>query len=325
MFGAYMAVFASALWSARGHLKDVARRALAAGPEAPNPDEPMAYRTALFGALFGASALIFFSKLAGMPPLLGVLFFGVYFAIAFAVTRMRAELGPPTHDLHFIGPNASLFSILGSANIDRHAMGVFTLYYWFNRAYRCHPSPHVMEGYKMARDAGLSPRGLPVLMVLAGVVGILSTAWTVLHVSYQMGAAARIHGWSSLGFGGEAFAKLNNWITTPTPPDVNAIVGMVSGFLFASLLAVLRKGVSGFPFHPLGYALSGGWSMMWAWPSLFVAWVLKVSILRYGGLRAYRAALPLFFGAIVGDMAVGAFWSLLGLLADAPTYSIWNG
>ena len=325
MFGAFMAVLIASLWSARGHLREVIAAALAKEKEENDPNEPMSYRFALFGALFGYVALVAFSAAAGMPVFLSVLFFLVYFAIALAVTRMRAELGPPTHDLHFVGPNATLFSIFGSANIDRHSMGVFTLFYWFNRAYRAHPMAHELEGFQMARLSGLSPRRMPFVMVVAGIIGIFFTCWVTLDISYRLGAAAQIHGWSSLGAGNEAYTRLNNWISQPSPPDIPAMGGMIVGFLFAGMLIVARQSVYGLPFHALGYALSGGWSMMWASLSLFLAWLIKLTILRFGGLRAYRLGLPFFFGLIVGDMMMGAFWSILGLWMDIPIYSIWSG
>ncbi len=327
MFGGYIAVCVFALWSARGALKQIWRRALSddATPDPAEAHEPMTYRTAVWGTIAGFTFLVGFGAAAGLPPWIGALFFGVYFAIAVAVTRMRAELGPPTHDLHFIGPNQTLVSVFGTTNLGNPALGVFTLFYWFNRAYRCHPMPLEMEAFKMAQTSGTKMRGLVPALLSAALVGIVSTAWTTLHVSYHLGAAARIHGWASLGYGGEAYTKFAGWVSTPSPPDWGATGGMLAGFGFAALLSVLRRTVLGWPFHALGFALSGGWSMTWAWLSLFVAWVFKAVILRYGGLRGYRAGLPFFFGVIVGDITIGAIWALIGLLFDIPVYSVWSG
>src|SRR5262249_5188000 len=155
---------------------------------------------AVFGAIGGFAFLTVFSYLAGMPVWMAGLFFVIYFAIAVSVTRMRAELGPPTHDLHFIGPDLSLHTQFGARALSENTMGVFTLYYWFNRAYRCHPMPHQLEGFKMAQAGNTSPRGVLWAMMLAALVGIVATFWVTLHVSYRLGAVARIHGWSSYGF-----------------------------------------------------------------------------------------------------------------------------
>ena len=52
---------------------------------------------------------------------------------------------------------------------------------------------------------------------------------------------------------------------------------------------------------------------------------MKALILRYSGLRGYRAGLPFFFGIILGDFLIGGAWTLLALCFDMPIYSLWNG
>ncbi len=325
MFGGYMAICVWALWGARRHLRDVWRKAIGADPHVSDANEPMPFRTAVRGVVGGMIFLILFSYLIGLPVWLAFLFFALYFAIAISVTRMRAELGPPTHDLHFIGPYQSLYTLLGSRNLSPSSMTAFTLYYWFNRAYRCHPMPLQLEGFKMAQTTRTSSRGLLAAMGLASFVGIVTTFWVTLHVSYHLGAAARIHGWASLGFGTEAYTRLSGWLATPSKPDAPTIGGMIAGFFIAATLMLLKMRVYGWPFHALGFAISGGWSMSWAWMSLLIAWVFKALILRYSGLRGYRAGLPFFFGVILGDFLIGGVWTLLGVAFDIPIYSLWSG
>jgi hypothetical protein len=325
MFGAYMAVFAVAIYAARNDLRAILIRAFRRSAQGSDSEEAMGFRTAILGALAGVAFLTVFSYYAGMPIWLGALFFVVYFAIAVAITRMRAELGPPTHDLHFIGPDQSLTTMFGTRGMSGTTLGAMSLYYWFNRAYRCHPMPHQLEGLKMAQLTRTSPRGLLVAMGIAAFIGVIATFWVTLHVSYKLGAAARITGWGSLGYGPEAYNRLASWIQSPLKPNIAGIWAMVVGFAFSGVLMVIRMHVYGWPFHALGFAISGGWSMMWAWLSLFVAWVLKSVVLRYGGLRGYRNGLPFFFGIILGDFVIGGLWTILGLLMDIPIHSLWSG
>jgi hypothetical protein len=46
-------------------------------------------------------------------------------------------------------------------------------------------------------------------------------------------------------------------------------------------------------------------------PALFLAWLIKLLLLRYGGLRAHRTALPVFLGLLVGDATVTLLRQLL--------------
>ncbi len=76
----------------------------------------------------------------------------------------------------------------------------------------------------------------------------------------------------------------------------------------------------GFPLSPSAYVLNLTWANELFWLDLLIAWVLKASVLRYGGIKLYRTALPFFLGLILGDFVTGAFWSLVGLGLGAEIY-----
>ncbi len=46
-------------------------------------------------------------------------------------------------------------------------------------------------------------------------------------------------------------------------------------------------------------------------PAIFIAWLVKLMLLRYGGLRAHNVAKPLFLGFIVGNAVTGLTWTLV--------------
>ena len=43
-------------------------------------------------------------------------------------------------------------------------------------------------------------------------------------------------------------------------------------------------------------------------------------ILKYGGVWAYRKAVPFFLGLILGEYVVACGWSILGIILRMPTY-----
>ena len=55
-----------------------------------------------------------FCKAAGMSIWVMLMFFGIYFAVSTTVTRLRAELGAPVHDLLYIGPDEMIPAIFGT-------------------------------------------------------------------------------------------------------------------------------------------------------------------------------------------------------------------
>jgi len=56
------------------------------------------------------------------------------------------------------------------------------------------------------------------------------------------------------------------------------------------------------------------------WMPLFLAWCCKAALFRYGGFSAYKKAIPLFLGLIIGDFVSGAIWNLLGLCFGWQVY-----
>ena len=78
------------------------------------------------------------------------------------------------------------------------------------------------------------------------------------------------------------------------------------------------------PFHPGGYVLTTGAGFGREWFAVFISWAFKATILKTGGVRLYRKAVPLFLGLILGDYTLGCVWSLIGIAFGLPTYGVWH-
>jgi hypothetical protein len=313
VFGAYIGVAMAALWVSRGYL----RRAVSSPP---SPGDPISPRLAALGAALGFAGLCAFFVALGLPVWLAAAAFLLYFAVALGVTRMRAELGPPAHDLHFAGPDVVLTTAFGTAAFAPKQLAVLTLFFWFNRAYRSLPMPHQLEAMKMTERRGLPPSAFLPALLLAAPLGSLAGFWAHLHMGYSMGASSKLVG-HMVSFGWEAFGRLDTWLRNPQGPDLSSVAAMGAGCSFTLFLQAMSLRFVGWPFHPLGYALAGSWSMNTIWLPTMLAWAAKSLVCRYGGLRAHRRALPFFLGLILGDYVVGCGWGLIGWALGIPYYS----
>ena len=207
--------------------------------------------------------------------------------------------------------------------MSRGSLVMLSMLFWFNRAYRSHPSPLQLEAFKMGERAGMNYKRLFWAMAIATVVGTLAAFWANLHHLYKHGAGALPWPSVPLVFGGEPMLRLDQWLKTPLPPNMNVAKAVGVGFSVTVLLNSLRMRLPWWPLHPVGYAISSSWSMHLLWVCMFIAWLLKLLILRYGGLRLYRAALPFFLGVILGECVVGGIWTLIGGMLQIPTYAFW--
>jgi hypothetical protein len=324
--GGFIGIALTSLFLARHHLSAVWRHLWEPGKyPAGDDDSPLSYRLAAGGVVVGSVLLFAFLWTAGVPPLLVVAFYLIYFAIAVTVTRLRAELGPPVHDLHKTGPDAILPTVFGPTAFDQRTLAVFGLCGGFNRAYRSLAMPIQLEAMAASARAGTDSRPLLAVLFALGFLGPLCAFWALLHFGYTVGAASGAVGPPNVYqiFGSEPWVRYTSQLRAPRPPGVGEGVAVLVGVAFSVLLNVLRVRVLGFPLHPVGYAVSSSWGMNVLWMPLFLAWLAKTLLLRYGGLPLYRRALPLCYGVILGECVVGSLWTLLGMFTDIPTYGFW--
>jgi hypothetical protein len=76
------------------------------------------------------------------------------------------------------------------------------------------------------------------------------------------------------------------------------------------------------PLHPFGYALANTYTMESVWLPFFIAWLFKVTALRYGGGSFYRASIPFFLGLIAGDLFGGGLCTLVACFSQVSAYPI---
>ena len=294
------------------------RASAASAPEA------LSDRAALIGIVVGMAGLLFFCLAAGVAWWVAAIFFAVYFATITVITRIRAELGPPVHDFHFMGPDSMLPRVLSTASLRQPDMAFFTFGYGLTRAHRSDTMPVGLEGLQMAHTRQLEARRMFGAIMLATVIGTLGAFWAFEHQAYQMGAAAKFN--QGVGQAQEGFTRMSNWVggSVDARPNGAATGAMGIGLLTTIVLFALRIRYYGFPFHPIGYAVSSSWAIHLVWMPLLIAWVLKGLTMRYGGLRLYRLFIPFFLGLALGDCVMGSGWSLLSLALNTRTYNFFG-
>ncbi len=312
--GAYLGLCIFALWMSRHHLKKVLQYCFRTRPFSASPQNQLSlsYQMAVGGLAAGGIFIIMFCLQMQMSLGIVVLFFAIWFAIGVAITRLRAELGSPVHDLHFIGPDEILPSMVGVHRIGPTNLVGFSYLYVLNRAHRSHAMPHQLEGFKIAEVVGTPLGRLTILMFLSSLLGVVASFIAFLTTSYKIG--------SDEWFANESFRRLENWLTAMPSPDFPAVVFVILGFGGTILLSMLRMRFLWWNLHPVGYAISGSWAINPMIGSIFVGWLLKWIVLKYGGRRWHHAVIPLFLGVILGEFLGGTLWSILGIALKKSMY-----
>lgn len=297
------------------------RQAIGKKGDPADTQERRSIRWGIFGIVGGMFFIMIFCQRAGMSIWVVPIFFAIYFAISTAITRIRAELGSPAHDLHHAGPDQLMPMFFGVRRFEPADLTIFSLFWGFNRAYRSHPMPHQLEAFKMAERANIDNMKLAFAIMLAVAVGSIAGFWAFLHLGYKVGMATRAAFPSITHFGREPFDQLQRWLSNPGGANYIGSSFLGVGFLFAVFLMAMRVRFFWWPFHPAGYAISGSWAMNLFWASFFFSWLMKGLVLKYGGIKAHRKLIPFCLGLILGQYVTGSLWDILGIILKIPTYS----
>jgi hypothetical protein len=315
--GAMVAIGLWALWIARSHLARVGR--VVFSRRAGDADEPLSYRLALLGFVVTFVGMVYFTHAAGCRWFIGVGIIAGILGYYLVWARLRAETGLGftmfPMELEFLlntpfGP--SFFKLREAITIMSmrwtYGQGFGTIYEVI--------SGNTLETFKIADAAGINSRRLTRALMLGFLVTLVVGGFAILTGIYRYGwlnLDGLRSGWlgpQSIGDGGRIIWRL---LYHPPGSDVSGLAAMGFGAVFAVVLGILRLRLWWWPFHPVGYMAAMCWGLNWWWGPFFIGWACKVLAVRYGGLKLYRATLPVGIGFIVGDLLNSGLWSVLAL------------
>jgi hypothetical protein len=287
-------------------------------------DEPISYRSAVI--LLALCTLLFmgFCLKAGMSAWIFLIFLGFYLAIVVGITRMRAELGPPIHAIGYVSPQYFMISLLGTRRLRAGNLTMLSLLNWLSgstyAAFRTHPMPHQMEAFKLAERVRINNKTMFFLLVLACAVGIVGSLVLYPYVIYKEGVAAGSE--QILAGGSEAYNFLASWLTIPQATDFIGMSVIAVTFIANLVMMFMRARFVWFPLHPAGYVIgvAPGTTDNY-WFTLLITTIVKWLLLRHGGIKVYREAIPFFIGLVLGEALMGCFWPAISLLLRTSVYS----
>ena len=166
------------------------------------------------------------------------------------------------------------------------------------------------NGLKLADELGGDKRPLFWAMILALVVSLASAVWMLLGVSYEAGALnMRLGGTGTAHRAG--FDFIARLLRTPTEAYIWGWFHTGTGAAVMGVLMWARWRFISWPLHPLGYPIGPIWIMDALWFNMFLAWLIKIVVLKYRGVGLYRKTRPFFFGLILGNIVPGGIFLIV--------------
>ncbi len=313
-FGGTLALLVWTLWTARRHLRDVWEKATR-GPRAHQIDdsrEMLSYRASVIGLAASYGGMALWLYLASVPPLLIAVSLLLLTLSLVIVSWIVTQAGT----LYMAVPCTAIDAV--GSTLGTRLFGPGSWYMnqrveaMFYRDTRELLLPELLSGAKAQENSRLRPL-LAAMVASVGIGFAVSLASSLWLPYYNGGANTLPNPWAFRTGPMRPLQMLGNIADAPLPGAWTNGLHIAGGF--AGILGLLLLRVqTGFALHPIGFIGASVISGRTLWFSIFLGWLCKTLIARYGGLHGYRALLPFFLGLMIGDVLNAALWISLGYL-----------
>lgn len=281
--------------------------------------EPLRYRYLFLGFILSLLIylVLFWYASMGYAPILGVAIWTVGMGLFYVVRgRIAAEFGivMDTYNDN-IWPNAWVYSTIKWFVADpKSPFFIRDLAQRFIvlRTEYCHPSQFaraapahtLLEAYKLGALEGVHPRYILTGAIIATVIGVIVALFTLLPMWCTFGALNL----SDFNYSG---APNNYAQRDPTyscieeigdywrggfwpPPTAYQWVLFSIGVILSSIVWILYVRYPWFPINPGGFMTGFGWIYAYILVPALIAYIVKLIIIRIGGVRLYEEKLMPF-------------------------------
>ncbi|MDE2813308.1 MAG: hypothetical protein OXM01_09800, partial [Gemmatimonadota bacterium] len=315
VMGACLIFVGYTLWMGRRHLGAVWRKAWRGDPTVDDSGEMLSYRVAFFGFLVSLLFVGVWLWASGVPLAILPLFLLVCLIFYVFVTRAVATAGLATARSPMV---AAFFviSAVGAPVIGAKGLTALTFTYVWQSEMRLFPMIAAANSLKLAEAVVGSKRRLFWGMALALVVSLAGATWIIFQVCYEHGGI-NLHSFFMTRQANRTFTDMARPIVDPLPADMRGWLFTGIGGFFEAVLLWGHHRFYWWPLHPLGFIVSVGWLAGQVWFSVFIAWALKLVIVKWGGMPLYERAKPFFLGLILGEATAAGLWLCIdGMLGE---------
>ncbi len=304
--GALIAMVLMGLWVGRQHLKDVVRKALTGAADIDDSDEVASYRGALCGLVGGSAVVVGWLWLMGTKLWVALLFVTLALLIFIGISRVVAEAGLAAVRSPMIAPDLVVQG-LGSTLVGSGGVLNMSLAYIWAADIRIFILALMANGLKLIEDMDRRSRRMVLYgAYLAVCIGAFGSCWMVLNMAYRHGGINLV-GWF---FKGGPAVVYDTAVRNLEPAGIawSEWGFFALGGAVMVLLTWARQHLLWWPLHPLGFAVAANHLMNKIWFSIFIAWVLKRLVMRYGGPAFYLRSQRFFLGLIAGEALCNGLW-----------------
>ena len=318
--GALVVVSVALFWASRREIGDMLR---AAWPGSSNRRTGEMPAWGMWVLLTGLAVYFVWTYATGMHMMVSFALLAFFLLVSITTARIVAATGLLWVFDHFV-PMHGVAKMLGTARIDPHSFTNMGLVDSLALSTKANNMPMILDGMKISRSSGIRQKhfftGAVLGMILAMVVSIVVVIWmayTYGGVNLQRSGFTENSNW--------LFNRLKGFQVHRVFTDWTVLGCMVAGGGFMSALLYVHRAFLWWPVYPLGFIIGGTVASEQIWFPVFLGYVIKVGVLRFGGTPAYNRVKDAALGLIVGEFASVGLWLLVDALTgtlDHPVFPV---
>ena len=320
VMGADLVLIGFLIWMSRRHLREVIEVAVGRRSDPDNDGEAMSYQKAVIGIIIGSVALVAILCFVGMSLLVSIAFLLLLGMMITITCWMVANAGMLLVNVG-IAPFSFLTIFFGTRSLGRANLTLLgfdrsVVSTWSSESLM----PYVLQSLRLSDKAPAHRRKLVPLIIVSILVAVVIAYFSSLKFIYHQGAFNLERWVYNIGYHG--LSKANRAIQNPYDPNLPAILSSGFGATVTGFLLYMRHRFLWWPFHPIGYIVGVTYAPCHLWFSTLLGWGIKILVLKFFGVGAYRRFRPLFLGLIIGEYFMSALWIFVGLFTKVSYWGL---
>ena len=314
--GGFFALALWGLWVARLHFRDVFSKAFRPGGSmVDDSKELLSYRGALLGLAISCLFVGVWLARVGMELHLILLLIPSMLLVYITVAKILADSGiiyanPPTSAW-----GLSVMALGGSDALSVSSRAALRISSRAINHYKGLTMGTMVHVNRLGEFVQGDRRRLFWAVCVSFVIGLATSSLFTIWLGYTIGGYNFQPNWLIIRAGMGELQSLANSTKAAAPIESTNYWFFLVGGLVMTALNLMRYRFVWWPFHPIGFALSGTALSRLTSVTIFVAWLLKLVMLRLVGASFYRKSRPFFIGMLIGyilavaaGLAVDAIW-----------------
>ena len=247
------------------------------------------------------------------------------------LSRVVAEAGLPFLQMPAQAfPNGIIFSLTGFALPASALLPLAVIGTTLLADPRESLMPYVVNADYMGHESKVPKKRLHGAMLAVAVVGGALACGSLIYW-FSTGDGASKDGWPAMLLERDGFKLVANGTNaelTAGGAEQNATkaaatwTGYGVGAGMVGLLGFARMLWSWWPLHPIGLITIASYPLQRVWFSIFLGWLAKFLVMRYGGTGTYARLKPVAIGLIAGEAVIAVIIIAIAIIGTAMGWTM---